>query len=407
MEFDVRTLLVAAALATSLCALARILLWRLHPAIPGLGSWAAACVLASVGLGLHALLHIAPSGLALSLPRVLEVVGCVLSWDGFRRFNGRKSPPFSISAAVVLCMLVATTIPSPDSIPKLGAIVNSALISLLSLLIARELLRTTKTVYLTMRVTGWIYILNAAFFAARAFALTQVAPPLGRVALGSASVTLLWWLCGTMALTLGMVLMTSERLKDNLEQQASRDSLTGALNRRAFALMVKKEAARARRSGQPLSVLMMDLDHFKQINDRRGHAGGDAILCLFVSVATRILRGEDLFCRFGGEEFVALLPGSSADAALAAAERLRIAFAEGAGTPSGSIRSRPFAATVSIGVHEMLPGEDLESAVRHADTALYQAKAMGRNRCELAVPATNVTPIPVMTRAFRASAAKR
>ena len=117
-------------------------------------------------------------------------------------------------------------------------------------------------------------------------------------------------------------------------------------------------------------MLMMDLDHFKRINDTLGHSGGDATLCRFVAVAGDVLRAEDVLCRFGGEEFVALLPHAEAAQAVAAAERLRLAF-----TATG--------ATVSIGVASLRPGEDLEDLLRRADAALYDAKRAGRDRTHL------------------------
>ena len=165
-------------------------------------------------------------------------------------------------------------------------------------------------------------------------------------------------------------MIANDRLQEELNHHATHDPLTGALNRRAFALLAEKQAAQAARTGRPLAVLMMDLDHFKRINDTLGHSGGDATLCRFVAVAGDVLRAEDVLCRFGGEEFVALLPHAEAAQAVAAAERLRLAFAA-------------TGATVSIGVASLRPGEDLEDLLRRADAALYDAKRAGRDRTHL------------------------
>ena len=165
-------------------------------------------------------------------------------------------------------------------------------------------------------------------------------------------------------------MIANDRLQEELNHHATHDPLTGALNRRAFALLAEKQVAQAARTGRPLAVLMMDLDHFKRINDTLGHSGGDATLCRFVAVAGDVLRAEDVLCRFGGEEFVALLPHAEAAQAVAAAERLRLAF-----TATG--------ATVSIGVASLRPGEDLEDLLRRADAALYDAKRAGRDRTHL------------------------
>lgn len=165
-------------------------------------------------------------------------------------------------------------------------------------------------------------------------------------------------------------MIANDRLQEELNHHATHDPLTGALNRRAFALLAEKQMAQAARTGRPLAVLMMDLDHFKRINDTLGHSGGDATLCRFVAVAGDVLRAEDVLCRFGGEEFVALLPHAEAAQAVAAAERLRLAF-----SATG--------ATVSIGVASLRPGEDLEDLLRRADAALYDAKRAGRDRTHL------------------------
>lgn len=165
-------------------------------------------------------------------------------------------------------------------------------------------------------------------------------------------------------------MIANDRLQEELNHHATHDPLTGALNRRAFALLAEKQMAQAARTGRPLAVLMMDLDHFKRINDTLGHSGGDATLCRFVAVAGDVLRAEDVLCRFGGEEFVALLPHAEAAQAVAAAERLRLAFAA-------------TGATVSIGVASLRPGEDLEDLLRRADAALYDAKRAGRDRTHL------------------------
>ncbi|MGA7800412.1 MAG: GGDEF domain-containing protein [Gammaproteobacteria bacterium] len=393
MPFDIRTLLVAVALANAFCAGARLLLWRMHPAIPGLGRWALAG-----GLGALALVLILSNGAvpwlpSLSLAQVFVVAGFVLIWDGFRRFIGR--PPLShaalaVLAAVVLVWIVAVQLEQSLEIRALG---NAVLIAILSALTARELFTAATPVPLAIRATGWAYAANAAFFLVRAIAPNPDAAtavgPLNPD--GFAAFALLWWLGMTIAVTLGMVLMTAERLQADLDGQANRDPLTGALNRRAFSLIAEKEMARSHRYGKPLSVLMMDLDRFKQINDRLGHDGGDTLLCRFVAIAGRILRGEDIFCRFGGEEFVALLPETSAEQALVAAERLRTAFAGESATTELSHDSPPLPFTVSIGIGELEQDEDIEGLLRRADAALYRAKGMGRNRCELANDMRNRT----------------
>lgn len=357
----------------------------MHPTIPGLARWALAG-----GFGVLALVLILSYGVvlwqpALSLAQLFVVIGLVLTWDGFRRFIGQ--PPLSHVALAILAVIVLGWIAAAQLQHSLEAraLGNAVLIFILSALIARELLAAPKPVPLAMRATGWAYAVNAAVFLIRAIAAHQGAQTVDPMnPSGVAAFMLLWWLCMTIAVTLGMVLMTAERLQADLDTQANRDPLTGALNRRAFSLIAEKEMARSRRYDNPLSLLIMDLDKFKQINDRLGHDAGDALLCRFVTIAGQILRGEDVFCRFGGEEFVALLPNTSAEQARVAAERLRIAFAAESVATETSGDTRPATITVSIGIAELGQDEDIENLLRRADAALYHAKDLGRNRCELA-----------------------
>ena len=384
MPFDIRSLLIAVALATVFCAGARFLLWRMHPTIPGLGRWALAGGAGALALFMmlsYGITHWQP---ALSIAQIFVVIGLVLAWDGFRRFID-QTPISSLTLGLFATILIIwiSTAHVFDSL-LIRALGNSILVALLSALIARELLTAPKPIPLAMRATGWCYALNAVVFLIRTVAADQSAPSTGPLNPdGFAAFMLLWWLCMTIAITLGMVLMTAERLQADLDNQANHDPLTGALNRRAFSIIAEKAMAQTQRYNKPLSVLMMDLDNFKQINDRLGHNAGDALLCRFVSISGQVLRDEDVFCRFGGEEFVALLPNASAEFALVAAERLRIAFEIESSAKENSNDIQPFAVTVSIGIAELRKDEDIESILRRADTALYQAKNNGRNCCKV------------------------
>jgi diguanylate cyclase (GGDEF)-like protein len=338
-----------------------------------------------------------PENVGLSTAHLFFATGFIAAWNGFRRFLGRQPlSPRALAGLGMVILLPLALIQIEGSLPFRTA-VGSFLIVGISVAIARELLRDATTATNVVRSTGWLYVANAAVFALRFYAAVQQIDGFGRFAsIQYGPFALLWWLCMTMGSTLCMVLMTGERLQADLNQQATRDPLTGALNRRAFTSLAEKEIARTRRNGGALSVLMMDLDHFKMTNDHLGHAGGDTMLCLFVDLAGRALRGEDALCRFGGEEFVAILPGSSAEQALAVAARLCASYAEGAEVATSRRHSPlPVALTVSIGVAELQPGEGLESIIGRADAALYRAKAGGRNRSELAEPLSLSAAQPV------------
>lgn len=161
---------------------------------------------------------------------------------------------------------------------------------------------------------------------------------------------------------------------------AFHDPLTGLANRRSGTRRLAADHARALRESQPLSVLMIDLDHFKQVNDRWGHATGDRVLMATASVLHDELRGADLGVRHGGEEFLVILPGASSEQARRAAERIR----EGIAAFSVEVPDTSLRVTASIGIATLAEGESPDELVARADVALYGAKSAGRNRCVLA-----------------------
>ncbi|MBG0776283.1 MAG: diguanylate cyclase [Desulfovibrionaceae bacterium] len=161
-----------------------------------------------------------------------------------------------------------------------------------------------------------------------------------------------------------------------LKEMAATDGLTGLFNRRHFLEVADAELKRARRFGNPLALLMFDVDHFKRVNDTLGHAAGDAVLRRMAVVCTRVLRTVDVVGRIGGEEFAALLPETGADAAREVAERLRGAV-EAEEVEHGATVVR---CTVSVGVAALVADADVDALLKRADTALYRAKESGRNR---------------------------
>ena len=171
--------------------------------------------------------------------------------------------------------------------------------------------------------------------------------------------------------------------REALREQATHDGLTGLLNRNAILEMLRKELARAAREGHALSLLMVDLDRFKQINDTHGHAAGDAVLREAASRMREAVRSYDGVGRYGGEEFVIVLPGCDGQSGVAQAERIREAFCD-APFFTGE---HSLAVTCSIGASSRVqPSEaDGEALLREADLALYRAKGEGRNRVEWAL----------------------
>lgn len=181
------------------------------------------------------------------------------------------------------------------------------------------------------------------------------------------------------------------RMRQQLRDQSIRDPLTGLFNRRYLDESLTREQGRCQRKTAPLSVLMLDVDHFKKFNDTHGHGGGDALLSAVGGLLRKISRATDIPCRYGGEEFTVILPETDAMAAAGVADKIRSAIAEMQVMHEGRALSR---VTASLGVACLPVAEgSLDALMESADAALYRAKQAGRNRVELASDAST-TPVP-------------
>ena len=177
-------------------------------------------------------------------------------------------------------------------------------------------------------------------------------------------------------------------LMEESQRLATTDGLTSLLNRRAFGEIMERELSRCDRCSLPASLLMLDLDHFKIINDTRGHAAGDAVLAAVGKLLRQQARAHDVVARWGGEEFVIALPGATAEGAESTAERIRRAIAQLAVCDA---RGEPIPLSASIGVAERRRHELLDLTIDRADRAMYSAKVGGRNRVCMAEPAPAVS----------------
>ena len=172
-------------------------------------------------------------------------------------------------------------------------------------------------------------------------------------------------------------LREQDQMLELLMTEARTDVLTGLANRRAFEDELARRFEEWKRSERSLSVLLIDIDHFKRFNDQYGHDIGDGVLRGVAEVLTDTVRGIDLVARYGGEEFACVLPDTSLQNAVQAAERARMAVEKSAFVAQG----RELHVTVSVGVAQALAGEKMEKLPRRADQAMYAAKEAGRNRC--------------------------
>ncbi|MBA3598766.1 MAG: diguanylate cyclase [Methylibium sp.] len=166
------------------------------------------------------------------------------------------------------------------------------------------------------------------------------------------------------------------RAEKRLHLMATRDPLTGLANRQHFQSLAEHEVTRSRRSGEPVALVMADVDFFKRINDRHGHDAGDTVLGHIGDTLLRTVREQDIVARWGGEEFLMLLPNTDAAGARVVAERIR----RSVGSFEVAHEGQGIASTLSFGTTTLRPEESLSDALRRVDSALYRSKAEGRNR---------------------------
>lgn len=172
-------------------------------------------------------------------------------------------------------------------------------------------------------------------------------------------------------------LITSARIQVESERVAMTDGLTGLHNRRWLSDSFKRQMHRCELDKLPCTVIMLDIDHFKEVNDRYGHIAGDRILCSVAQALLNTMRPADLIARYGGEEFALCLPDTSVKDSKLISERLRISISN---TTTTFEEGKPLpAVTVSLGIAQMQPGQTLDALISAADSALYRAKAQGRN----------------------------
>ncbi|KAA9000399.1 GGDEF domain-containing protein [Paenibacillus spiritus] len=227
------------------------------------------------------------------------------------------------------------------------------------------------------RAIGLLYGGMAVIFAARSVSALQNGP--SQTVFTPGHVSNLYYLGMFLLMNLGtaaFVLLSREQSLDELKRMAMFDELTGLLNRRSFLELAQPALDRARRMRETISFILMDIDHFKQVNDVYGHAAGDRVLREFAAAAGGALMGEGLLGRYGGEEFAVLLPGLDEGSSDETIGRLNAAIG------GLSVEGVPLRYSVSIGVITLIPGSaaTLDYLYRLSDTALYQAKREGRNR---------------------------
>lgn len=395
------TLLIIAALLTALVTTVLYAVWSFNRNIPGLRLWMVSFLLGSVFSVSLLVRDWFPEVVAVVISQGSVSLAAYLCLMASRMYMGRR--PFSHWYAVVgIGALMVASVYFTVVQPHLGMrfVFVGLGAGICFLLTARTMadggVRRVPARYLFALVAG----LHGLFLLLRPalFKLAPVAPgglpDAGLVTLVSQFV-LLEAIVAVVLLGFGALILANEFITSELRHLAEMDPLTNVFNRRAFLTLLDKAISAAQRTGTAVPVLVMDLDHFKNINDTWGHRAGDDVLRHFVMLAHRCLRKEDVMGRLGGEEFAIFLPNASAAGALAVAERLR-ALVEAQPVATGP-QSIPL--TVSVGVTLCAHGDAAGAALQRADEAMYLAKERGRNRVEVSEKIVGTPVAPAATAA--------
>lgn len=374
---DIRTLVLIYVGISIGQAVVLVYLWSVQRNYPPARDWAIGSLMFAIGLFLFALRNQAPVVLTEIVSNLFLLPGLMLFNFGIVKATDRKPPLNSGLAfcAVAIAVLAWFTLGSPNY--PAGVLTQNLVFLTLDLFTAYACLKakTAKGNH-TFRIIGILFVVLSAAVSWRVaggvFDLTfSFSPTLPR----------LFWIATSLItfpmITVLLTLHTSQRLQEEIHAQARHDTLTDAYNRRAFIEFADMEWSRSVRHGYPLSILTVDIDHFKNFNDQHGHQTGDVALVQVSKSAQAALRSSDIWCRYGGEEFIALLPNTTMDQAIAVAERLRLSVESTTiSSPRGSL-----SISVSIGVAERSPNHSsLSEVLAISDAALYKAKATGRNR---------------------------
>jgi diguanylate cyclase (GGDEF)-like protein len=390
IALDVTTLFIIATCITALLGLLLLSAWA-QERIRALAWWGTAYLIGGFSVAIWSVENLISPPLPPGAANTLLFVACGMIWSAARIFHGRPVLWAAMSAGAII-WLIGCMVPDLAQWAAARIVLSSLIVATYTFLTAAELWRERRKTLLRRWPAIFVPILHGAVFLFPIPLASLLPEERGMVTLASGWIAV--FALETMLYVVGtafiVLVLAKERTVRIQKDAASTDELTGLLNRRGFFAAAHQLVTRQARKREPVSVLMFDLDHFKSINDRYGHAAGDEALRVFAATATGNLRASDVMARFGGEEFVAMLPGSLADAT-AAADRVRLAFQAAAGTVAG----RPLAATVSIGAASAELCADIAALIAAADGALYLAKANGRNRVEgMAQPVPAVTGMP-------------
>ena len=371
---DPKTIMVISGALGAVMSIVLYLLKRSYPpSIRGVELWALSLAMSFIGGALFSTTGKLPTPLSTTLPSWMIFFGPYISMVGTQRFFG--ATPRHLPWVALILMAAGTSAWFTYMQPDYGTRLQLSTAVVATVCLAHAWLvwqKSGKT--LAGRIALGVLICAGAVQLMRF--VTAGLYPAGENALDASAQNVTYLAAFAFAIVLiaiSQVLLATERLREELERAATHDSLTDAYTRRYMKEALQRELSRCLRHKRQMAVLLIDIDHFKKVNDSLGHQEGDRVLTDFVANIKSLLRSADLLGRFGGEEFVVLLPETTLAVASTVAHRVRSAMSSWGGP------------TVSIGVTAShATGDSVDALLARADGAMYRAKSKGRNRVETA-----------------------
>ncbi len=381
MTLDIKTIIFLTAISALVMSISMFITAANYPQIHGIRKWAAACGLQGIGWGLLALRGEAHEFFTVFAANIIIVSSSALFYFAIARFKNIDPHPVIFSVLLFIFLIGFSYFTFVDSDFRFRSIMTAATSAAITLFCTYVTLFATR-----QKPTKSEWVMGLGFFAITLTALIRIfsfwfhfqeqPSDLYSPNLFHGLIFGLFFI-SILILTFSFALMINDRFMEEIMRLATLDSLTETYNRAAMETLIVKELERAKRYSFPLSFLLLDLDHFKKVNDSFGHQVGDKTLKHVVQIITDELRLHDILGRFGGEEFTVLLPDTDLINAQTVAERIR-AKTEITDFYAGDAT---FRITVSIGIatfnHD---SDDFEELFRRADLGLYKAKQTGRNQ---------------------------
>lgn len=382
MNLDVNTLFLVTIYVEAMLGLLLLFAWVQNSAITAVAWWGSAHLLRAVSIVLFGLYGSAPAWVTIDLSNAILFTAFAATWTGARVFDGRLPSYLGLFGGAILWFAVCR-IPAVAASLEARILIPSFIVTAYTWAAAYEFWRGRGEPLVSRWPAIFMLFAHGSLFLLRTPLSTIVPWVPGREVYESVWLTVLSFeaLLFTIAIAFILLAMAKERIELLHKTASLVDPLTGIANRRAFMEGTAALARRIEEEHRPAAVLLIDLDHFKAINDRFGHALGDRVLQVFAETAHNHIGPDDLLGRLGGEEFAVALFDVDRDRAMGIAENIRKAFEHVASEVDG----HPVAGTCSIGVALSDDGHlDMTDLLGQADQALYSAKERGRNRCELA-----------------------